>query len=233
MRTIQKQIANGGSGVVTNPFTKNKEAEPTEKETIKELTDKLKREMTKPAVEQPKDPDSLGALGGKPDVDEDPAQVELKIPGDPTATPAKDSKDKVYTKEEVLPIMDALLLNGYALESFQLGKATSVVLKTRFAWEEQAALKYAEKSPMTSNMGFQRELNLGILAGSIIQFGNTVFDPLNEGKQEDLDASFEERLTFIKGLNTVFTDIIQKKMFEFDNKQKYLIDHFDELMENF
>jgi len=236
MRNLQKQTAS--SHLSTNPFTKidpkeEEKVDSTDTLAIATLTAKLKEQSLKEQSNNMVEDKAIstGTLGGKPDVDEDPAKVELKIPD--TEKAKNDPAEKVYTKEEILPLMDALLLNGYAVTSFNLGKTTPVALKTRFAWEEQAAVKHAEQSPLTSNLGYQRELTLGLLAGSLVQFGNTVFDPINEGKREVLDNSFDERITFASGLSNVFFDILVHKMYDFDGKQKYLIDHFDELMENF
>ena len=163
----------------------------------------------------------LGEIDTTPAVDA-PPQIQ-----DPFGT-----GEKVYEKEEILPMMDALLLNGYATDSFKIRK-TKIVLRTRFTWEEQDVYKRMEEANLNTAIAYQRAFATVYIAASLIQFGDIVFEPINGGSKEDLEKSMNDRVEFIESLNTVLTDIIQKKLYEFDDKQRYLIAHFDELLGDF
>lgn len=157
------------------------------------------------------------------------------MPAQDTPAPIQDpfgTGEKVYPKEDILPMMDALLMNGYATDSFKIRK-TKIVLRTRFTWEEQDVYKRMEASDLNTAIAYQRAFATVYIAASLIQFGDIVFEPINGGSKEELAKSMDERIEFIESLNTVITDIIQKKLYEFDDKQRYLIAHFDELLGDF
>lgn len=179
------------------------------------------RNQEKPAEETQEN--NAGELG---ELDETPAQD-----APPQINPFGEN-EPVYAKEDILPMMDALLMHGYATSAFNMRK-TKVTVRTRFTWEEQAIYKHMETVDLKTAIAYQREFATVYIAASLAQFGDLIFEPINGGKPEELEKSLSDRIEFVSSLNTVFTDIIQKKLYEFDDKQRYLIAHFDELMQDF
>jgi hypothetical protein len=159
----------------------------------------------------------LGALSEK--VDE--GVINAKAPG-----------IKDYTRDEILPLMDSLLQNGYAIYSFRI-KNMEVILRTRFTWEEQYIYKHMESAKLETALSYQREFSIALMAASLAQYGQYQFEVLNHGSKEALEKNFKDRYEFVLSLNNVVTDIIQKKLYDFDDKQRYLIANFDELLQDF
>ena len=141
-------------------------------------------------------------------------------------------KEKTYAKEEILPILDQILNNGYAMDTFKI-RNTDIVMRTRFTWEEKAIYEHLEATDTKTVLRYQREFAFITMAASLVKFGNNVFKPINEGTDEELKASITERYKFIISLNSILTDVIQKKLADFDDKQRYIIKHFDELLKDF
>lgn len=162
---------------------------------------------------------------GEMDDNLDDKQLNIENPFLPTSA-------EKYTKEDILPLMDALLMNGYATTTFNIRKA-KVTLRTRFTWEEQAIYKHMENENLKTALAYQREFAIVYIAASLVQFGDYIFEPINAGKPDELKNSLDERIEFIQSLNTVMTDLLQHKLYDFDDKQKYLIDNFDKLMQDF
>lgn len=163
-------------------------------------------------------------VGEVSDKDDDETPLPEINTVDPTA--------KTYTDDEVLPILDDLLANGYALANFSFRK-TKVALRTRFTWEEQYIYKHLEQSQLKTALNYQREFLFITMAASLVQFGNHFFEPMNQGEEKALYASMKERYEFICSLNSVLTDILQDKLNDFDAKQRFIITNFDRLLKAF
>lgn len=139
---------------------------------------------------------------------------------------------KVYSNEEILPILDSLLHHGYALHRFNM-RGTEVMLRTRFTWEEQYIYQHLEDSEIKSQLTYQREYAFITIAASLVKYGDYLFDPINKGTNEQLENSISDRYEFVRSLNSVITDILQMKLNDFDDKQRYIIDNFDNLLKAF
>jgi hypothetical protein len=144
----------------------------------------------------------------------------------------KDPLRKVYPKDDVLPLLDSLLQHGYALFRFSL-RGKEIMLRTRFTWEEQYIYQHLEASDIKSQLNYQREYAFITMAASLVKYGDYTFEPINKGENQHLEASMSERYEFIRSLNSVITDIIQIKLTEFDDKQRYIINNFDDLLKDF
>ena len=142
------------------------------------------------------------------------------------------SKEVTYTNEEVLPMLDCILNDGYAVEHITL-RNVDVVIRTRFTWEDQYLRRYLESADLHTVLNYQGEVALVTLAASLVQFGSTIFKPKNEGTDAELKEFMEDRISFVKSLNSVLTDIVLAKLGTFDDKQRYIIAHFDELLKVF
>ena len=165
-----------------------------------------------------------------------PKKKETPVTVDTLAPEVDDKKapEKEFAKEELLPILDSLLNNGYATMDFKL-RNVPIVVRTRFAWEEQLIYKKVESSA-SSPILFQRNYTLMTLAASLVQFAGHLFEPINAAPKDAptaLEDSFNDRYEFVQSLNSVFIDIMEKKLFEFDEKQNYITKHFDELLSDF
>ena len=202
-----------------NPFDKQ---EKTERIPVVNRANQANKETT---VE----PEPAAELGEVDDNQELAPIQDFNIVG-PNNKVASD--EKTYPKKEILPMMDDLLMHGYATSAFSMRK-TKVVVRTRFTWEEQAIYKHMETVDLKTAIAYQREFSTVYIAASLAQFGDFVFEPINAGKPEELKAALDDRIEFVSSLNTVFTDIIQKKLYDFDDKQRFLIANFDALMQDF
>lgn len=140
--------------------------------------------------------------------------------------------DPEFDKAELLDILDSLLHKGYAVMPFMLRKIP-VVFKSRFAWEDAAVMETVEDSVLNTDTGVKLTLSYAFLAGSIVEFGDNKFPPRNTGTKEELKADFNERFEFIKSLSSPITGLLERKLKDFDAKQSYVVEHFDELLKDF
>lgn len=148
------------------------------------------------------------------------------------SSPSETKETTTYENDEVLPLLDMILNDGYAIEEFSL-RNTSIIIRTRFTWEEKAIFKHLEDCDIKTALNYQREFAFITMAASIVKVGNTVFHPINTGTPEALAESMKARYDFISSLNSVLADIIQAKLNKFDSKQRYIIDNFDKLLQAF
>lgn len=202
---------------------------------------KIKREESKVTPE----PIEAGSLSDKPDdapdvYTEEKATVDVQkaLKASEAALTGKVEEEvdkntpKVYTDDEVLPIFDQLLNDGYAIDDFKLGKI-QVVIRTRFSWEEKALYNHMEQADVKTALSYQREFSFITMAASLVKFGDTVFEPINEGTDAEFKQSMLDRYKFISSLNSVLTDILQLKLSKFDDKQRYIVENFDKLLKAF
>ena len=143
-----------------------------------------------------------------------------------------DTEEPEFTDEELLPILDAILCKGYAYESFKL-RNVNVALKSRFSWEELRALKAAESQGFVMAMGGNLALTYSMLAGALMQYGGDVFQPINEGTDDELDKHYKERFDYIRGLPAVVNDILINKEAKFNRKLAAVVKDFDRLVQAF
>ena len=146
---------------------------------------------------------------------------------------AEKAAEKVFSKEELLPIIDSLLNFGYVMTNFKI-KNIPVVLKTRFGWEDQVILrrmKDADGSPMA----FRREFTLWSMAAALVQFGSDKFEPMNDTDKpmEELELTLLARYNFMRSLNSIFIDIIELELAKFDDMQEYIVKNYQKLLEDF
>ena len=205
----------------TNPFNKSiadKVADPAQA-----ALDRAKVVMQ---TQGDKEALSFISVAGESDKSEDEVVTSDDMPM-PTAPP-----EEKYEKEDLLPILDMLLNDGYAIFEFSI-RNKPIILRTRFTWEEKAINKFLDKADVKTVLSYQREYAFVTIAASLARFGSSVFEPINAGEQKVLDKSLSDRYDFILSLNSVVTDILQTKLDEFDRKQRYIIKHFDELLKDF
>ena len=144
----------------------------------------------------------------------------------------EEPKEPEFDKAELLDILDSLLHKGYAVMPFMLRKIP-VVFKSRFAWEDAAVMEFVEESVLNTDTGVKLVLSYAFLAASLVEFGENKFPPRNQGTKEELKADFRERLEFIQSLSSPVTGLLERKLKDFDNKQSYVIEHFDDLLKDF
>lgn len=140
--------------------------------------------------------------------------------------------DKTYTKEELLPLIDGMFQHGYAHHEMTL-HGVRVILRTRFPWEDTLINKHLEQEQFKLPFHYQQEFNLMALVCSLARYGSTTFEPVTSGNEDDYAKSFQARLKFVRGLNSVIVSILQKALFEFDQKQRYIVEHYEELVQSF
>ena len=187
-------------------------------------------EKLRAGVEEVKGPQ--GPTEGYEVSDRDEEQpVEIK-PENISAIGVAQPPEPEFDKAELLDILDSLLHKGYAVMPFMLRKIP-VVFKSRFAWEDAAVMETVEDSVLNTDTGVKLTLSYAFLAGSIVEFGENKFPPRNTGTKEELKADFNERFEFIQSLSSPITGLLERKLKDFDNKQSYVVEHFDELLKDF
>lgn len=174
---------------------------------------------TSKAMPKAAPPEEIGELVSSPP--EQIAEVSTKqdIP---------ENEPPAFKREELLPMLDSLLQNGYVITEFSI-RSTKVVLRSRFAWEDQEIFSRLDVDKPTTAIAFQQKMQMYTLAASLARYGSNIFEPVNQVDKKN----FDERLEFLLSLPTLVTDIVYKKWFEFDAKSRYTIEHIDELLKDF
>lgn len=140
-----------------------------------------------------------------------------------------------FTDEEVLPILDALLTSGCAKINYSI-RGIPLTLRTQYFWEDQLVVKAADKmSGPDTNLRVTGAVfyDMFALAANLETFGGAHFPALPQGKPEELTASFEERVEFLKTLPSALISVIMLKRMEFLNKVNFVITNFDRLIKVF
>ena len=191
-------------------------------------TDQL--EKLRAGVEGPKaDPAPTDGYEVSDRDEEQPVEIKPENIGNLGASATTEPE---FDKAELLDILDSLLHKGYAVMPFMLRKIP-VVFKSRFAWEDAAVMETVEDSVLNTDTGVKLTLSYAFLAGSIVEFGDNKFPPRNTGTKEELKADFNERFEFIQSLSSPITGLLERKLKDFDAKQSYVVEHFDELLKDF
>ena len=130
-------------------------------------------------------------------------------------------------------MLDSLLQDGYVITEFDI-RGIKVVLRSRFAWEDQEIFARIDHAKLNTAIAYQQRFTLMNLAASLVRYGTTVFKPQNSDQKDRTRlADLDERIEFIESLPTLVTDLIYTKWFAFNNKHGYLVAHFDELIKDF
>lgn len=145
---------------------------------------------------------------------------------------SKNGETLPFKPEDTLPILDSVLQNGYALDTFQIRKI-NVVLRSRFGWEEEAGWRAFESVGAQVRAAQDRSLMTAMLAGSLVEYGQHKFPPMNTGTQEELNKSYQDRLNFVNSLPALAITLLLQKLTEFEAKQAYVADNFDSLTKDF
>ena len=177
--------------------------------------------------------DPWATKGIKPEVA--PEEIGELVSGPPeriaevsTKSDSPDNEPVEFKKEELLPLLDALLQNGYVITEFSI-RATKVVLRSRFAWEDQEIFSRLDVDKPATAIAFQQRMQLYTLAAGLARYGDTVFEPVNKVDKK----GFDERLEYVLSLPTLVTDILYKHWFDFDSKSRYIAGNIDELLKDF
>ena len=100
-------------------------------------------------------------------------------------TDTKKNTPPEYQKDELLPMLDDLLQKGYVITEFSL-RATRVVLRSRFAWEDQEIFTRIDKAKLDTAIAYQQRFALLSLAASLVLYGDTMFEPINKDREKML-----------------------------------------------
>ena len=159
----------------------------------------------------------------------EPPKIEVPVDTD------GDSEKPEFTDEDVLPILDALLTSGCAKINYSI-RGIPLTLRTQYFWEDQLVVKAADKmSGPDTNLRVTGAVfyDMFALAANLETFGGAHFPALPQGKPEELTASFEERVEFLKTLPSALISVIMLKRMEFLNKVNFVITNFDRLIKVF
>ena len=139
-----------------------------------------------------------------------------------------------FTKDEILPLLDSLLMKGIIRETFSIRGAT-VVFRTQFFWEDQMAMKLTEEHLTPGSLRDTGALvnSLYVLSMNIEQFGGNHFNPINRGTPGELRKSMEERAEFLQTLPSVLINYLWERRTAFFKKVEYISKNFEELIKDF
>lgn len=152
---------------------------------------------------------------------------------EPAKTEAEKEKTE-FTKDEILPLLDSLLMKGIIRETFSIRGAT-VVFRTQFFWEDQMAMKLTEEHLTPGSLRDTGALvnSLYVLSMNIEQFGGNHFKPINRGTPGELRKSMEERAEFLQTLPSVLINYLWERRAAFFKKVEYISKNFEELIKDF
>ena len=142
------------------------------------------------------------------------------------------SQEAEYNDEELLPLLDSLLHNGYTLDEFSL-RDTKIVLRSRFTWEEREVFSKMDKLNPNTALQYQRMFSIYMIATALVRYGDHVFAPKNNGSIEDLIKDLNERFEFVSSLPTPIVDILEKRLMGFDAKHRYIVMNIEKLTRDF
>lgn len=145
-----------------------------------------------------------------------------------------DTEKTEFTKDEILPLLDSLLMKGIIRETFSIRGAT-VVFRTQFFWEDQMAMKLTEEHLTPGSLRDTGALvnSLYVLSMNIEQFGGNHFKPINRGTPGELRKSMEERAEFLQTLPSVLINYLWERRTAFFKKVEYISKNFEELIKDF
>ena len=145
-----------------------------------------------------------------------------------------DAEKTEFTKDEILPLLDSLLMKGIIRETFSIRGAT-VVFRTQFFWEDQMAMKLTEEHLTPGSLRDTGALvnSLYVLSMNIEQFGGNHFKPINRGTPGELRKSMEERAEFLQTLPSVLINYLWERRTAFFKKVEYISKNFEELIKDF
>lgn len=171
----------------------------------------------------------------EPTIEEDVAKPTSSVtkPADSGKVDAN-LKNTEFTKDEILPLLDSLLMKGIIRETFSIRGAT-VVFRTQFFWEDQMAMKLTEEHLTPGSLRDTGALvnSLYVLSMNIEQFGGNHFKPINRGTPGELRKSMEERAEFLQTLPSVLINYLWERRTAFFKKVEYISKNFEELIKDF
>jgi hypothetical protein len=137
-------------------------------------------------------------------------------------------------------MLDELLQNGYTITEFSL-RSTQVVLRSRFAWEDQIMFQRLDRAKLDTALAYQQMFTLLSIAASLVKYGEHTFPPQNvdlpaksdKDKGRTKSKDLDERIEFIESLPTVITDILYQKWHSFNQKHGYIVSNLDALLKDF
>lgn len=143
-------------------------------------------------------------------------------------------KENEFPKEEILPLLDALLMKGIIRESFTI-RGAKVTFRTQFFWEDQLAMKLTDEQLNSGSLRTTGALvnSLYVLSMNLEEFGGNYFKPISRGTPGELRESLEERAAFLQTLPTVLVNYLWDKRTKFFQKVEYISKHFEELIKDF
>ena len=176
-------------------------------------------------VEVPK-----ASVSPKPAISAPSAETDVNQIGELVDGPK--SQEAEYNDEELLPLLDSLLHNGYTLDEFSL-RDTKIVLRSRFTWEEREVFSKMDKLNPNTALQYQRMFSIYMIATALVRYGEHVFAPKNNGSIEDLIKDLNERFEFVSSLPTPIVDILEKRLMGFDAKHRYIVMNIEKLTRDF
>lgn len=211
----QQQVDDARDG---HAVTTDKVAMPTTPITSKQVTSSVfTNKAPEVTTEAPKVQPLLTEMPKEPEPKKEEKEEEVKI-----------------TDQDVLPILDSILLRGYASETFSI-RGNNVTIRTQFYWEEYA-VRAAVESKLTDNslhLTADNLLQKYILASCLESFGDNHFKPISQGTPAQLAESLEARVNFLNTLPTILVYYLNDKRIEFNEKLLYLSNNFDKLIKTF
>jgi hypothetical protein len=123
-------------------------------------------------------------------------------------------------------------MQGYYAEDIQITKRVKLRLRTRQYRDTKRAQDFIERTIPKYDAHYQEIVSRYALAASIEQFGPNKFShPAAKATAEEVESSFDNRLTFVDSLLEPTLRILQSKLWKFDNKLRTVLE--ESAVENF
>jgi hypothetical protein len=158
----------------------------------------------------------------------DEAEKSLK----PMASYEDRLKEIGVTREQAAFIVDEVLLKGCYSEEIHLTSRISVRFRTRLYRDTQRMQSYLEVSRPSYEAHYNEIIFKYSLASSLEKFGGDKFDhPNRKASGEEIEKSFQTRLTFVENLPDVTLRLLYTKLGKFDGKVRICLE--EGAIENF
>lgn len=141
-------------------------------------------------------------------------------------------KEVGVSREEAAQIIDAILMQGYYAEDIHLTKRIVVRLRTRLYRDTRRTQDYIERAMPKYDNHYNEIVNRYALAASIEQLGPTKLEhPKTNASADEIEKSFENRLTFVESLIEPTLRLLFNKLYRFDLKLRVVLE--EGALENF
>lgn len=136
------------------------------------------------------------------------------------------------TRETAARIVDDVLFKGFYAEEVTVTPRVKCVLRTRSYRDSERIQSYLETARPVYELHYNEVVMKWTLAASLVSFGKDAFaHPDRTAKASDVEAAFQQRLSYIEGLAEPAVRLLYAKLYKFDEKIRVVLE--EGAVENF